>query len=180
MFILFFFQAEDGIRDIGVTGVQTCALPICVKLSDPNLKPFYGRVKSLYPQAIASENEQSSRHQSSTLPIVPATIQLDRPSGTLIPGSQVSVEIILDERYNVAAVDLTAIQRSRSESFVWIQDERGRAQKRTITLGLEGATMAEVMSGLRPGDRVIMPSPQTLLEPGMPVIPALSSPPKLQ
>src|ERR1035437_6591717 len=24
----FFFQAEDGIRDIGVTGVQTCALPI--------------------------------------------------------------------------------------------------------------------------------------------------------
>src|SRR3712207_8242454 len=25
---LFFFQAEDGIRGIGVTGVQTCALPI--------------------------------------------------------------------------------------------------------------------------------------------------------
>src|SRR3712207_7114390 len=27
--VFFFFQAEDGIRDIGVTGVQTCALPIC-------------------------------------------------------------------------------------------------------------------------------------------------------
>src|SRR3989440_3763848 len=26
----FFFQAEDGIRDLIVTGVQTCALPICV------------------------------------------------------------------------------------------------------------------------------------------------------
>src|SRR5690606_40711988 len=26
----FFFQAEDGIRDFHVTGVQTCALPICV------------------------------------------------------------------------------------------------------------------------------------------------------
>src|SRR3989337_1010812 len=25
----FFFQAEDGIRDATVTGVQTCALPIC-------------------------------------------------------------------------------------------------------------------------------------------------------
>src|SRR6266498_5191625 len=25
----FFFQAEDGIRDADVTGVQTCALPIC-------------------------------------------------------------------------------------------------------------------------------------------------------
>src|SRR6266436_8849077 len=27
-FSFFFFQAEDGIRDVAVTGVQTCALPI--------------------------------------------------------------------------------------------------------------------------------------------------------
>src|SRR2546430_5071744 len=30
MFFFFFFQAEDGIRDLTVTGVQTCALPISV------------------------------------------------------------------------------------------------------------------------------------------------------
>src|SRR2546422_3071055 len=29
----FFFQAEDGIRDVAVTGVQTCALPISLSLS---------------------------------------------------------------------------------------------------------------------------------------------------
>src|SRR3712207_6980269 len=29
--MFFFFQAEDGIRDIGVTGVQTCALPILLE-----------------------------------------------------------------------------------------------------------------------------------------------------
>src|SRR5712672_1247615 len=29
LFVIFFFQAEDGIRDKLVTGVQTCALPIC-------------------------------------------------------------------------------------------------------------------------------------------------------
>src|SRR2546429_4924610 len=28
--VFFFFQAEDGIRDVAVTGVQTCALPILV------------------------------------------------------------------------------------------------------------------------------------------------------
>src|SRR5258708_9979426 len=28
--LFFFFQAEDGIRDDLVTGVQTCALPICI------------------------------------------------------------------------------------------------------------------------------------------------------
>src|SRR3712207_7428162 len=31
--LFFFFQAEDGIRDIGVTGVQTCALPISFVLT---------------------------------------------------------------------------------------------------------------------------------------------------
>src|SRR3712207_7709540 len=30
LFCFFFFQAEDGIRNIGVTGVQTCALPISI------------------------------------------------------------------------------------------------------------------------------------------------------
>src|SRR5437764_3887929 len=29
LILFFFFQAEDGIRDTSVTGVQTCALPIC-------------------------------------------------------------------------------------------------------------------------------------------------------
>src|SRR5687768_17652458 len=29
--LFFFFQAEDGIRDVAVTGVQTCALPISLR-----------------------------------------------------------------------------------------------------------------------------------------------------
>src|SRR5699024_12024178 len=34
----FFFQAEDGIRDRNVTGVQTCALPISSR-ADPSMIP---------------------------------------------------------------------------------------------------------------------------------------------
>src|SRR5258707_9142306 len=48
--VFFFFQAEDGIRDIGVTGVQTCALPISAKQraaqSDPD---FDGAVRAEFP-----------------------------------------------------------------------------------------------------------------------------------
>src|SRR2546422_1926871 len=33
----FFFQAEDGIRDVAVTGVQTCALPISNLLQEQEL-----------------------------------------------------------------------------------------------------------------------------------------------
>src|SRR5699024_6726402 len=46
--IIFFFQAEDGIRDRNVTGVQTCALPITYRkeelynaLIDPNIKAIF-------------------------------------------------------------------------------------------------------------------------------------------
>src|SRR6266536_4387120 len=39
MSFLFFFQAEDGIRDPLVTGVQTCALPISPQLLGAGLRP---------------------------------------------------------------------------------------------------------------------------------------------
>src|SRR5690606_39381925 len=35
---VFFFQAEDGIRDFHVTGVQTCALPISANDSRVNIR----------------------------------------------------------------------------------------------------------------------------------------------
>src|SRR5690349_22407346 len=38
MLLIFFFQAEDGIRDLYVTGVQTCALPISRHL--PQCGPY--------------------------------------------------------------------------------------------------------------------------------------------
>src|SRR2546429_8518553 len=42
--MFFFFQAEDGIRDVAVTGVQTCALPISMRVYEE----FAGRAASEY------------------------------------------------------------------------------------------------------------------------------------
>src|SRR5256885_5843703 len=44
LFFFFFFQAEDGIRDYKVTGVQTCALPISRELG-----PYGIRVNTVVP-----------------------------------------------------------------------------------------------------------------------------------
>src|SRR5262249_58455251 len=44
VFVFFFFQAEDGIRDWSVTGVQTCALPISgIVVLDEAYHAFAGR-----------------------------------------------------------------------------------------------------------------------------------------
>src|SRR5699024_12051400 len=44
----FFFQAEDGIRDRNVTGVQTCALPILMRDSIPGSQEGRKKVKQIY------------------------------------------------------------------------------------------------------------------------------------
>src|SRR6266496_1380348 len=49
----FFFQAEDGIRDLYVTGVQTCALPICRGRADDVL---------LTPRVVGGVDDAAGRH----------------------------------------------------------------------------------------------------------------------
>src|SRR5699024_11252974 len=46
----FFFQAEDGIRDRNVTGVQTCALPILVKYERLRLDEAIPEALNLYKE----------------------------------------------------------------------------------------------------------------------------------
>src|SRR5438876_12363823 len=60
--MLFFFQAEDGIRDGRVTGVQTCALPIL----NSGILPFYYLIKDKIPEftwEIKRENEKNNQIQ---------------------------------------------------------------------------------------------------------------------
>src|SRR2546429_9911936 len=60
--MVFFFQAEDGIRDVAVTGVQTCALPIsldeikaeAIKRAETGMYPLIGLAPFDVKQAFAS------------------------------------------------------------------------------------------------------------------------------
>src|SRR4051794_41840896 len=52
-FVFFFFQAEDGIRDGRVTGVQTCALPIlarqaAIRHTPPRSSPSAARQRASF------------------------------------------------------------------------------------------------------------------------------------
>src|SRR5882757_3131818 len=86
----FFFQAEDGIRDIGVTGVQTCALPIF----DPQLpqpipqgalrRPLLPkRVRATEIRAVRSDDSSNARHvfadAARSIQNVFGILQLSRP-----------------------------------------------------------------------------------------------------
>src|SRR5690606_39710428 len=59
----FFFQAEDGLRDFHVTGVQTCALPIWRRSPTPSSPP---------PRSPPSTPPDSTTSRSSSSPVRPA------------------------------------------------------------------------------------------------------------
>src|SRR5256885_8511326 len=84
-FFLFFFQAEDGIRDYKVTGVQTCALPILEVLGAMN-----GDVAASEKVAI-------------------------RKSGTLIGDIRTAGIVIDDDAYFKGKIDIVAPEHLRSE-----------------------------------------------------------------
>lgn len=137
----------------------------------PNAKTFTGRVQSLYPQALTAEaqRQEGGGQNQSDQPTVPATVRLDTPTRTLLPGSRVNVEIILQQRQNVVVLNTEAIQRSEAHPFVWVRDSQNQAQKRTINLGLEGLMNVEVTSGLRAGEQIILPPVESQLKPGTPI-----------
>src|SRR3712207_2855717 len=84
--VFFFFQAEDGIRDIGVTGVQTCALPISSSGRDRKFpSPLYGNVRiarlgSLLRASHASRSVAYSGERSSSTSVV----EERKPSGAYV------------------------------------------------------------------------------------------------
>src|SRR5699024_11488277 len=60
----FFFQAEDGIRDRNVTGVQTCALPISLKNQDESIAETIKEVSditSAKPAEFSDVNEWKTK-----------------------------------------------------------------------------------------------------------------------
>src|SRR2546430_7103453 len=74
LYYFFFFQAEDGIRDLTVTGVQTCALPIAYLFVgvDPTASSTAGHVKfsdaisSIWPRCRSSSRASASAISGST------------------------------------------------------------------------------------------------------------------
>src|SRR2546429_109823 len=79
---VFFFQAEDGIRDVAVTGVQTCALPI--SLPEGELAPLEGAVSSV---ADASGKGRDGTFKGSKLPLWEGCALVLDGSGAHVDGS---------------------------------------------------------------------------------------------
>src|SRR5699024_5157213 len=101
----FFFQAEDGIRDRNVTGVQTCALPIC---SDTD----WSQVSGLRVWLDFTESEAGAFTPGQSVHV---TYSSENMPATADDGSGAPVDVPVDDSYAWNQFGIKYLEQGRSE-----------------------------------------------------------------
>jgi RND family efflux transporter MFP subunit len=85
-------------------------------------------------------------------------VEIDVPNPTyrLQPGMYADVNLRANAKVDALTIPVTAIVRSDDKTSVLVVDSQGRVQPRQVQLGVESPNRAEVVSGLKEGDRVIV------------------------
>src|SRR5690606_35278140 len=101
-YVFFFFQAEDGIRDFHVTGVQTCALPICLIVVDKT-----GRIVTVNISALnlfGESNNSDTSFIGKNLLVLSRDIHLNQAVEEALKGEKAEDVITVNEKsYQVFA-----------------------------------------------------------------------------
>src|SRR5260370_38601912 len=116
----FFFQAEDGIRDSSVTGVQTCALPILNRLVNDLLE--YSRVSTgslpVTPVDLTRATEEAIRLLSAEVQERASSINVQPELGVALGHDATVVQVMLNLLSNAlryAKLGTTPVVNIRSQ-----------------------------------------------------------------
>lgn len=104
---------------------------------------------------------------------IPTEATIPNPNGQLQDGQFVRSEVIWESRSNQAIVPQSAVVYEGEERFVYVpQEQEGQmvAVRQPVELGLEQDTNVEILSGLEPGQRIIVAGIQRLGD-GVPIQP---------
>ncbi len=96
---------------------------------------------------------------------VSAEVRFDDPEGILRPGFSGRVSIITDSRADAMVLPVSVLRRTRSGYQVALV-ENGRSILRDVTVGMTNNGNIEIVSGLQPGDRVIVLGQNSVTEGG--------------
>ena len=85
---------------------------------------------------------------------VPVTFEFDN-KGEVIPGSFVEVFLLSSTMENVLSLPRTALTEEQGLYFVYLQESKEVYRKQEVKTGAEDGLRVEILSGLKPGDRVV-------------------------
>jgi RND family efflux transporter MFP subunit len=170
----------------GTTSTQ--AMPI-VKLSEDDLfrlvipvpesyvhfirvgDPVDVRVPSLnrtFPGKVA----RSSVDVSAATRTMHTEVDVRNPNHVLVPGLYAEADLTLEHREDIPTIPLQAVNHEGEKNTVYVVTRNHEIEDRPITLGLQTANDAEVVSGLAEGEQVVV-SDRSGLKPGETVQPTV-------
>ncbi|MBC7325241.1 MAG: efflux RND transporter periplasmic adaptor subunit [Moorella sp. (in: Bacteria)] len=89
---------------------------------------------------------------------IPVRIKIEEKHPQLIPDLSGYADVVVARKEKVTQVPLAAVHRDGDETYVWVQ-QKDRYERRPVVLGLTNYTHAEVLSGLKEGETVLLGEP---------------------
>jgi HlyD family secretion protein len=141
-----YVQGKVDESDIGKVYMGQAAR---IKVESFKDKTFYGKVTRIAPLGVEKDNVTTFE----------VRVSIDNPGGELKANMTANAEILLEEHKNVLTIPEQAViydkDRNASVEVPDAKEKKGR-RKVTITAGLSNGTKTEVLTGLNPGDSVIL------------------------
>ena len=140
---------------------------IAVKVSTTN-KGFSGKIVRFSDQI---DTETRTMHTE---------VQVPNPSYELVPGMYATVQIPLHTAQNVLTIPIQAVEVSgENHGSVLVANSNNVLERRDVTLGLQTATDAEIVSGLKENELVVF-GEQSQYKPGELVSPMVVKAPQME
>src|SRR5579859_1780067 len=92
-------------------------------------------------------------------------VDVKNKDGALVPGSYAQADLTLEHREGVPTIPLQALNHEGDKTTVFVVNNDNKVEDRPVTLGIQTATDAEVLSGLKEGEQVVV-SDRGGLKPG--------------
>lgn len=144
-------EVTVGERDLRLVGLGR---PVTVHPAAAPATTLAGTIRAIQPAADPLSRAARVR------------IALSGAPPALLPGTSVRAELLVERRENVILIPLGALRQNGQSEVVVVKE--GRAVVRRVLLGLRDRAVAEVSSGLAPGELVVTLGPETLGD-GQPV-----------
>ena len=92
-------------------------------------------------------------------------VDVPNPQRLLVPGLYAEADLTLDQKDNVPAIPLQAVNHEGDKTSVFVVNHQGQIEDRPVILGLQTAGDVEVVSGLSDGEQIVV-SDRSGLKPG--------------
>jgi len=83
-------------------------------------------------------------------------VDVRNPDHVLVPGLYAEADLTLEHREDIPSVPLQAVNHEGDKTTVFVVNTNNELEDRPVTLGLKTATDAEVVTGLREGEQVVV------------------------